>query len=66
MPISPTKEINLFNNVPLNKINMKLEKSVFNPYSISASDYAFIEENEAKERDSKKRQKVEEFHNRTI
>ena len=34
---------------------MKLEKTVYNPYSISASDNAFIEENNAKERDINKK-----------
>ena len=44
---------------------MKLEKSVFNPYSISASDNAFIEENEARERDARKKEKVEKFLSET-
>ena len=30
---------------------MRLEKTVYNPYAISASDTAFLEENEAKDRD---------------
>jgi hypothetical protein len=39
----------------LKKINHKLEKSIFNPYAISAGDNAFIEEHEAKDRDIKKK-----------
>lgn len=61
MPISPSKNINLHYNIPSHKINHRLEKSTYSPFAISASENAFIEESEAKDRDIKKKQKVEEF-----
>lgn len=65
MPISPSKDINLFVNVPLKKINHRLEQHKVNPFAISASENAVIEESDAKDRDIKKKQRVEEFHSQT-
>ena len=42
-------------NVPLNKINHKLEQHKIVPFAISASENAVIEENDAKDRDVKKK-----------
>lgn len=57
--------INLFTNVPLNKINPRLELHRATPYAISASENAFLEESDAKDRQIKKKEKVESFHTQT-
>ena len=44
---------------------MRLEKAAFNPFAISASDNAQLEESEAKDRDLKKQNRVEEFLTQT-
>jgi hypothetical protein len=49
----------------MNKINFKLEQHRANPFSLSASENAQIEESDAKDRDIKKKMKVEEFHSQT-
>ncbi|CDW78193.1 UNKNOWN [Stylonychia lemnae] len=57
--------MNLFNNLPLHKVNFRLEQHQANPYALSAGENAQIEESDAKDRDAKKRQKVEDFLTQT-
>ncbi len=49
----------------MNKINPRLELHKNTPYAISASENAYIEESGAKDREIKKREKVENFHSQT-
>eukprot|EP00347_Sterkiella_histriomuscorum_P016619 403352494 len=67
LPISPSKNINLHVNMPLSKVNFRLEQHhpSLNPYALSAGENAQIEESDAKVRDDKKRSKVEDFLTQT-
>jgi hypothetical protein len=52
-------------NVPPHKVNVTIERHTLAPFALSASENAFIEEQNAKERDVKKQIQAEEFHNST-
>jgi len=61
LPISPSRFVNLFVDNPISKINHRLEQHVKHPVALSAIDNAYFEETSAKDRDEKKKQKVEDF-----
>lgn len=58
--------MNLFHNHPVQKLkNFRIEQHQHNPYALSAGDNAQIEEADAKDRDSRKHQRVDEFLTQT-
>ncbi len=65
LPLSPLKKIDLHHNMALNKnTSMRIERATINPYAISASENAFIEEADAKERGVHEQDRIEAFHSR--
>ena len=59
--------MNLHVNIPHHRFNVKVEKHdpKANPFALSACENAYIEECEAKERDSRKKARAEDFNTNT-
>jgi hypothetical protein len=65
MPISKMSKVNV-SHMPLNQIPFRLTQHPHVPFAISASDNAYYEEYNAKERERLKKEKLDAFHYKAI